>query len=97
MRQGTVQVNVVLLLLAGSNDRAGQEQIMRWLSVGAGQPESLANALAPGAPPDRTLGGVVDSFRFGGTRYATAVEYPAGSGTFFALGELELQTHLTGG
>lgn len=99
MRQGTVAVNLTLLLLAGSDDRVGQEQVLRWLSCGTGQDESLANTLARTADgtPDRTLGGVIDGFTFGATRGPQPIEYPAGSGARFSAAELEIRAHVTGG
>lgn len=97
LKQGTVVINVVLTLLGPSGDRTGQEQIMRWLSVGAGQDESLAAALVPvnsDGSQDRTLGGAVSGFTFGSTRYAAALEYPAGSGSIYAVSEIELDLHV---
>lgn len=90
MHGGITFVRVLLLMLGPVSDRAGQEQIMRWLSAGAGG-ESIPDALQAGGTVDRSLGGTVQSFRFTGSRYASALEYPPGSSTRYAAGELDLE------
>lgn len=87
-KMGAAQIRVTLLMLATSGgEDGGQEQIMSWLSIGTD--DSVVDALKA----NRSLGGVLPSnpgLVFGAVRYATAVEWPAGSNTRYAVGELDL-------
>lgn len=97
-RMGTVVLHVTLMMFGNAETREGQEQIMSWLSMGTGSP-SVLEALRPttGGVPDSTLGIAGASLVFGTTRYASAVFYPEGSNTRYALGELDLQITITSG
>lgn len=83
-RNGLVGVTVTILMLGPADTQRGQEQVMRWLSVG--DPESVIDALNA----DRTLGGIVTSLQYGANRYAAAVEWPQGSGNRYVAGEQDI-------
>lgn len=90
-RMGIERVQVTLMMFGHSETIEGQQQIMRWLSRGIGEP-TVKDALRPlvSGVPDSSFGLDGVSFAFGESRYAAAVIYPEGSNTRYALGELDL-------